>query len=199
MTDFVTIGIALVTIAVAVVEALRYNCLYKLYKKRYEALVKPPEPVRTPKITPHISQKAIDTRTRLEAYLKIRKEIFARDHFKCRECGFKNHLQVHHIIPRSKGGSDDPKNLITLCNRCHQGKHGFGQQHNKRARHSKRNHKRKFKGYIKENARRVRAVDYPVQSLEDVHPFREDLSDDAVEKREELYHKWENNELNQPK
>ena len=27
--------------------------------------------------------------------------------------------EVHHIIPRARGGSDHPKNLITLCHDCH--------------------------------------------------------------------------------
>jgi 5-methylcytosine-specific restriction endonuclease McrA len=200
LADFITTLIApLIVIAISVATALRYRRLSNKYKQLYEKTIsKPVQTLQPPTPKPHTSQKAIDARTRLEAYLEIRKEIFLRDHSKCRECGFQNHLQVHHIIPRSKGGSDDPSNLITLCNRCHQSKHGFGKQHNKRARHSKRNRKKKFKNYIKENARRVQAVDYPVQSLEDVHPFREDLSDDAVEKRNELYRKWEQNQLNQP-
>lgn len=28
-------------------------------------------------------------------------------------------LKVHHIVYRSLGGTDNPKNLITLCNKCH--------------------------------------------------------------------------------
>jgi len=28
-------------------------------------------------------------------------------------------LQVHHIQPRSQGGSDDLDNLVTVCGRCH--------------------------------------------------------------------------------
>jgi len=28
-------------------------------------------------------------------------------------------LEVHHIIPRCKGGTDHPYNLITLCEKCH--------------------------------------------------------------------------------
>lgn len=28
-------------------------------------------------------------------------------------------VEVHHIIPRSQGGSDSPKNLIVLCHKCH--------------------------------------------------------------------------------
>ena len=26
---------------------------------------------------------------------------------------------AHHVLPRSFGGSDDPSNLVPVCNRCH--------------------------------------------------------------------------------
>ena len=29
------------------------------------------------------------------------------------------YLSAHHIIPRHKGGSNDERNLITLCKHCH--------------------------------------------------------------------------------
>lgn len=60
-----------------------------------------------------------------EGWEKIRSEILLRDHFRCQECGYYKHLEVHHIIPRSEGGSDDPANLTTLCRKCHGKKHGF--------------------------------------------------------------------------
>lgn len=28
-------------------------------------------------------------------------------------------IDVHHIVPISKGGGDEPSNLITLCAECH--------------------------------------------------------------------------------
>lgn len=34
------------------------------------------------------------------------------------------HLTVHHIIPRSEGGSHDLVNLVTLCRPCHDLEHG---------------------------------------------------------------------------
>jgi ATP adenylyltransferase len=43
----------------------------------------------------------------------------------CQLCGnTKNDapLEVDHIVPRSKGGTNDPKNLQTLCRPCNQGK-----------------------------------------------------------------------------
>jgi hypothetical protein len=45
----------------------------------------------------------------------------------CVACGDDDtsKLEQHHLVPRSVGGSDDPKNLITLCHTCHGLAHGF--------------------------------------------------------------------------
>ena len=43
-----------------------------------------------------------------------------RDNYTCQCCKAKHtRLEVHHIIYRSNGGSDDLENLITLCETCH--------------------------------------------------------------------------------
>lgn len=54
-----------------------------------------------------------------------RKEaILNRDNYTCQCCGKKNKkLEVHHIIYRSQGGTDDENNLITLCEDCHKAVH----------------------------------------------------------------------------
>ena len=57
------------------------------------------------------------------AYGNIRAYAMARDGYRCQHCGSGKDLQVHHIIPRSQGGSDRPGNLVTLCRRCHHGHH----------------------------------------------------------------------------
>lgn len=56
-------------------------------------------------------------------WLELSNRIKARDGWKCVECGSRDRLHVHHIIPISKGGTHDPSNLITLCWRCHAKKH----------------------------------------------------------------------------
>ena len=39
---------------------------------------------------------------------------------KCSLCDYVgNNTHIHHIIPRSRGGSDDDSNLIELCTICH--------------------------------------------------------------------------------
>lgn len=52
--------------------------------------------------------------------------ILNRDGYKCQYCKGKHKdskLEVHHIIFRSQGGSDEPENLITLCHTCHKALH----------------------------------------------------------------------------
>lgn len=68
-----------------------------------------------------------------------------RDNFTCQDCGefhaFNNEygiylpiddgqLEVHHVIPVSKGGGDEPSNLITLCKECHVKRHRELRQEN---------------------------------------------------------------------
>lgn len=57
--------------------------------------------------------------------LSLRFDILARDGQRCRYCGRvapETELEVDHIRPRSKGGSDDPENLVTTCRDCNRGK-----------------------------------------------------------------------------
>jgi hypothetical protein len=51
----------------------------------------------------------------------IRHEVFKRDSYKCIECGASKDdrcLHVDHIIPVSRGGTDELDNLQTLCEGC---------------------------------------------------------------------------------
>lgn len=43
----------------------------------------------------------------------------------CLHCGtdIECVLEMHHVIPRSKGGTDDKENKITLCANCHKIEH----------------------------------------------------------------------------
>ena len=45
-------------------------------------------------------------------------------HDECAICGSRDFLEFHHIIPKSKGGSDDYDNIILLCVHCHGAVHG---------------------------------------------------------------------------
>jgi hypothetical protein len=46
-------------------------------------------------------------------------DIITRDNGHCAKCGRQEALQVHHIVARQDGGTDDSGNLITLCEFCH--------------------------------------------------------------------------------
>lgn len=56
---------------------------------------------------------------------KVRFEVFHRDSFICAYCGVAppaTVLEVDHITPVSKGGTNDINNLITSCFDCNRGK-----------------------------------------------------------------------------
>lgn len=57
-------------------------------------------------------------------YSSRREAVLHRDSCTCQCCGKKHvRLEVHHIIFRSLGGTDDERNLITLCEKCHKAVH----------------------------------------------------------------------------
>lgn len=52
--------------------------------------------------------------------------VLNRDGYKCQICKGKHKdskLEIHHIVFRSQGGSDESENLITLCHTCHSALH----------------------------------------------------------------------------
>jgi 5-methylcytosine-specific restriction endonuclease McrA len=52
---------------------------------------------------------------------RVRREVLTRDRYRCRRkgCNHTRLLDLHHIIPRVEGGTNDPSNLVTLCSGCH--------------------------------------------------------------------------------
>lgn len=69
---------------------------------------------------PTIDQAAIPNLGAVSSALK--KEVLSRGAYTCAQCGAKESqgaiLHVDHIIPRSKGGSNDINNLQILCSAC---------------------------------------------------------------------------------
>ncbi len=62
----------------------------------------------------------------IEQWRAMRTIVLARDGHRCRGCGepcAQGEADVHHLIPRARGGADDPGNLITLCDGCHAAHH----------------------------------------------------------------------------
>lgn len=69
-------------------------------------------------------QKVVDM-GRKSTGKRLRFEIFKRDNFTCQYCGSQPPdivLVLDHIHPISKGGDNDPMNLIASCEPCNQGK-----------------------------------------------------------------------------
>jgi hypothetical protein len=57
-------------------------------------------------------------------YKELTARVLQRDGKKCRSCGLRSRLNVHHIVFRSDSGGDLSHNLCTLCGHCHDAVHG---------------------------------------------------------------------------
>ncbi len=56
---------------------------------------------------------------------ELRRAVFERDNYTCQYCGCSGNeadLEIEHIIPISKGGNDDIRNLATACKTCNRTK-----------------------------------------------------------------------------
>lgn len=76
---------------------------------------------------PSAKQSRIDVPGRVKKpSLSRRFRVLQRDKFTCQYCGGTPQkgyvLNVDHVIPRSKGGSNEIENLITACELCNAGK-----------------------------------------------------------------------------
>ena len=63
--------------------------------------------------------------TRETVSSELRQAIFERDSYTCQYCGFSGNeadLEIEHIIPVSKGGTNDIRNLCTACRKCNSSK-----------------------------------------------------------------------------
>lgn len=56
-------------------------------------------------------------------FIPVRAEVLQRDGYTCRFCGFKasKYQEVHHLDDNHQ--NNDPQNLLTICNLCHQVHH----------------------------------------------------------------------------
>lgn len=71
---------------------------------------------------------------RIDRYVRVpykgvvlsRQNIFRRDNHECQYCGTNRDLTLDHLIPRSKGGTSNWKNLVTACRHCNARKGDYG-------------------------------------------------------------------------
>lgn len=88
---------------------------------------KPPKPkAKNPPATRSQSKPKPDKEKRSRHIpASVRVSVLHRDGYKCLFCGRSAkqvQLEVDHIVPFSKGGSNDLSNLQTLCVDCNRGK-----------------------------------------------------------------------------
>jgi 5-methylcytosine-specific restriction endonuclease McrA len=57
-------------------------------------------------------------KSRLRTTRNQRDRVYARDGHLCRHCGATAYLEIDHIHPVSKGGTNDLENLQVLCQTC---------------------------------------------------------------------------------
>ncbi len=55
----------------------------------------------------------------------LEQKVLDRDNNTCQNCGAVFEIDVHHIVYKSRGGSDSVGNLITLCRVCHKLCHDY--------------------------------------------------------------------------
>jgi 5-methylcytosine-specific restriction endonuclease McrA len=72
-----------------------------------------------------IKYDGINSRNKATKGKKLKENLSKTRSGICEECGNNNYniLQVHHIIERCNGGTDDEINLQLLCPNCHYTKH----------------------------------------------------------------------------
>lgn len=58
--------------------------------------------------------------------IALKEQVFKRDHYQCCNCEASPliektvKLEIDHIVPVSRGGTNDPHNLQILCHKCNQ-------------------------------------------------------------------------------
>lgn len=61
----------------------------------------------------------MDERLRGGEWFELRRQVLDRDDNRCRNCGARSNLCIHHIVPVTEGGNETTSNLVALCRECH--------------------------------------------------------------------------------
>lgn len=51
-------------------------------------------------------------------HVRHRQTVLSRDNYQCVYCGSTDQLTLDHVVPVSRGGSDEIENLVACCQRC---------------------------------------------------------------------------------
>lgn len=81
-------------------------------------------PTAQPRPRPRLLAKRAIKATKRYQWSELRAFVLKRDKHRCRACGQKHGLEVHHVVMRSLGGKDEASNLVALCRDCHASVHG---------------------------------------------------------------------------
>lgn len=53
---------------------------------------------------------------------RVRQAVLERDGHLCVYCRERQATEVDHVVPKSRGGTDDPSNLVACCGPCNKAK-----------------------------------------------------------------------------
>lgn len=119
---------------------------------------------------------------------KMRFEVFKRDKFTCQYCGKSAPdvvLEVDHIKPVAKGGTNDIMNLITSCMECNRGKSDKELSDD---------------SVVKKQQRQIQELSERREQLEMMLEWREsmrDIHDYSLEKAMEIFHECTGYSINE--
>lgn len=99
-----------------------YKKGFKLvYKGKAEVLKSSNEPLHSgynDYIRPLVIRLLKYIKHRISTIKVNRNRIYKRDGYECVYCGSKKKLTIDHVFPRSRGGDNSWKNLVTCCHTC---------------------------------------------------------------------------------
>jgi Holliday junction DNA helicase RuvB len=67
----------------------------------------------------HIDPEQPDERSDRRVPEWLKRKVLARDKCRCRGCGCRLRLDLHHVVAWSAGGATEEGNLLVLCRKCH--------------------------------------------------------------------------------
>lgn len=86
----------------------------------YPTLKTSPSLAETPLKNPEMPVGIPKSRTAIPR--DVQREVWRRDQGRCIQCGSQERLEIDHMIPVSKGGSNTARNLQLLCEMCNRSK-----------------------------------------------------------------------------